>query len=120
MIFVTRQERLTLTILGGLVLAALGVLLWQQRHPPMRVESGPLPSFAQWDAQLTAASQQDLNTATAEELERLPEVGPSLAQRIVEYRHTHGPFRRAQDIMQVPGIGPKTYEALQEYITVRE
>ena len=119
-LFVTRQERLTLTILGGLALAALGVLLWQQRHPPMRAEPGPIPPAAQWDAQLTAARQRDLNTATVEELERLPEVGPSLAQRIVEYRRAHGPFRRAQDITQVPGIGPKTYEALQEYITVRE
>ena len=120
MFFVTRQERLTLTILGGAALAALGILLWQQRHPPIRVESGPLPAYAQWDARLTAAKQLDLNTATVEELERLPEVGPSLAQRIVEYRAAHGPFHLAQEIVQVPGIGPKTYEALQEYITVEK
>ena len=119
MLFVTRQERLTLTILGGLALAALGILRWQQRHPPIRVESGPLPPYAQWDTRLTAAKQLDLNTATVEELERLPEVGPSLARRIIEYRAAHGPFRLAQEIVQVPGIGPKTYEALQEYLTVR-
>lgn len=119
MLFVTQQERLTLTILGGLALAALGILLWQQRRPPIRVEPGPLPPSAQWDARLTAARQLDLNTATVEELERLPEVGPSLAQRIVEYRQAHGPFRRAQEIVQVPGIGPKTYEALRDYVTVR-
>jgi len=119
MLFVTRQERVTLTVLGGLALVALGILVWQGRHPPIRVESGPLPPYAQWDARLTAARQLDLNTATVEELERLPEVGPTLAQRIVEYRAAHGPFRLAEEIVQVPGIGPKTYEALQEYITVR-
>jgi competence protein ComEA len=65
------------------------------------------------------AKQVDVNHATAQELERLPEIGPSLAQRIVEYRSAYGPFRTSEELQRVPGIGPKTYEALKDYVTVR-
>lgn len=120
MLYVTQQERLTLMILGGAALAALGILLWQQRRAPIQLEAGSPPAAAQWDAFLAQARQVDLNAATAEELERLPEVGPALAQRILAYRALHGPFRRPEDLLQVPGIGPKTLEAFREDITVRE
>ena len=114
MIWLTQQERLTLTALGGLALTALGVLLWQQRRTPITIEAGPAPSYAQWDAQMRASKLVDLNQATAEDLERLPEIGPSLAQRIIEYRNAHGPFRNPEELQQVPGIGPKTYDALRD------
>lgn len=119
MLYVTQQERLTLTMLGAAALAALGILLWQQHRPPVRIEAGATPPSGQWNALLTQAKQIDLNTATAQELERLPEIGPALAQRIVAHRAAQGPFRRAEDLLQVPGIGPKTYEALGDSITVR-
>jgi len=61
----------------------------------------------------------ELNRATAEELERLPEIGPSLARRIVAYRDQHGPFRNPEDLQQVPGIGPKTFDALRDFVTVQ-
>jgi len=119
MVWLTDKERLTLTILGGVALVGLGITIWQQRRPPLRIEPGSLPPSAQWEAMLQAAKQIDLNRATASELERLPEIGPSLAQRIVEHRKTHGPFRTAEELQEVPGIGPKTYERLQEYVIVR-
>ena len=52
------------------------------------------------------------------ELDRLPKIGPSIAQRIVEYRDAHGPFARIEDLQRVKGIGPSTFAALKDLITV--
>lgn len=54
----------------------------------------------------------NVNTATAEDLERLPGVGPVLARRIVEFREARGLFRRMEDLLEVGGIGPKTLRRL--------
>ena len=61
----------------------------------------------------------NLNTATVEELQTLPSIGPVLAKRIVEYRNTHGPFQRPEELIEVKGIGPRTFERLRPYVTVR-
>ena len=115
----TEKERVTLTVLGALAMAALGILLWQRRHPPLTIAGASEPvQAAQWDAALAAARQVDINTAGATELERLPGVGPTLARRIVEDRSAHGPFQTPEDLQRVPGIGPKTYESLRAYATV--
>jgi competence protein ComEA len=53
-----------------------------------------------------AAGPVDINTATAEELKRLPGVGPVIAERIVAWRRENGPFRTVADLQKVPGIGP--------------
>jgi competence protein ComEA len=52
------------------------------------------------------ASPLDLNSATAEELDALPGVGPATAQKIVDYRQQHGPYRSVNDLDAIPGIGP--------------
>ena len=118
--WLTKQERITFTALGALALLGLGVLLWQRQRPPLVVSGSPSPIQAvQWDEALAAARQVDINTASAAELERLPELGPGLAQRIVEYRSQHRRFERVEDLMHVRGIGPKKYKALESYILVR-
>ena len=60
----------------------------------------------------------NINTASAEELAQLKGVGPEYAERIVEYRAKHGPFQKAEDILNVSGIGPKTFEDNKDLITV--
>ncbi len=60
----------------------------------------------------------NINTASAEELQLLPRVGPVLAENIVQFRKTNGPFQTIQDIQKVKRIGPKTFEKLKFYITV--
>ena len=67
---------------------------------------------------LMAAEKINLNTATLEELMTLDRIGPKYAQRIIDYRETHGAFEQIEDIMKVKGIGPKTFEANKDKITI--
>ena len=67
---------------------------------------------------LMAEEKINLNTATAEELMTLDRIGPKYAQAIIDYRETNGPFQKIEDIMKVKGIGPKTFEANKDKITV--
>jgi len=60
----------------------------------------------------------NINTASAEELDALPGIGPTTAQSIVDYRVQHGPFEFIQDIQNVPGVGPATYEEIKDLIIV--
>ena len=62
----------------------------------------------------------NINTAGADELESLPGIGPVLAQRIVDYRTEHGPFRSAEELMQVEGIGRATMESIQDHIITED
>ena len=60
----------------------------------------------------------NINTATAEELETLPGVGASTAQKIVQNRTEQGPFTSKEDLMRVSGIGKKKYAKLESRICV--
>jgi competence protein ComEA len=59
-----------------------------------------------------------LNAATAADLESLPGIGPVLAERIVDWRTEHGPFRSVDQLREVPGIGESKYAALKSKVTV--
>jgi competence protein ComEA len=60
----------------------------------------------------------NINTATQAELESLPGIGPVIAGRIIAYRNEHGPFTRIEEIENVSGIGPKTFEKIKDLIAV--
>lgn len=62
------------------------------------------------------APRVSLNTASREELERLPGVGPVLAARIVEHRERHGRFRRAEHLLLVRGISERRFLQLRPYV----
>lgn len=66
----------------------------------------------------TPSGPINLNTATLDELEWLPGIGPSLAQRIIDYRDTHGPFTSIEQVMNVSGIGPGKFDGIRDLIVV--
>ena len=68
--------------------------------------------------QAMAASKVNLNTATQEQLESLPEVGPVTAQAILAWRTEHGAFTAIDELMEVDGIGPATMEQLEPWVTL--
>jgi competence protein ComEA len=65
----------------------------------------------------TGSGPVSLSSATVEELDQLPGVGPITAQKIVDYRAEHGPFASVDDLDAVPGIGPTRIEQLRELVT---
>jgi DNA uptake protein ComE-like DNA-binding protein len=69
---------------------------------------------------LTAEYRVDINSADWPELSQLPEIGETLARRIIEARATGGPFQSNDDMQRrVPGLGPKTLERIRPYLEVR-
>ncbi len=84
--------------------------------------SGPdLPNSNSTGSDSSGSENADLiniNTASLEELDSLPGVGPTTAQRIIDYRNTNGPFTTIDEIMDVSGIGPATYDEIKDLITV--
>ena len=66
----------------------------------------------------SAPQRINLNTATRQQLETLPGIGPALAQRILDYREVHGAFSSIGALAQVSGIGEKRLEAIWDYVTV--
>jgi competence protein ComEA len=78
----------------------------------------PLPAKPVVATALPNAILVNINTATAAELEMLPHIGPTMAQRIIAYREAHGPFARIEDLQEVEGIGPRRYADLAPLIAV--
>jgi comEA protein len=65
-----------------------------------------------------AAKPVNLNSASADELEALPGIGPATATRILEYRQKNGPFKKVEDLMNIKGIGEKSFLKLKPLVTV--
>ena len=64
-----------------------------------------------------AGGKVNVNSAGTDDLALLPRVGPSVAQRIVDFRDENGPFETVEDLMLVRGIGEKTFALLEPYVT---
>lgn len=82
------------------------------RGPRPRTVAGVEPGGAP-----EVAGRLDLNRATAEELQAIPGIGPVIAQRIVAYRNEHGAFREPEELMEVPGVGEKTFARIAPLVT---
>jgi competence protein ComEA len=79
----------------------------------------PTPALVGVDSTEAALSGPlNINTATAEQLEALPGIGPAIAKRIVDYRDAHGPFANIEAIQNVSGIGPAIFGQIKDLITV--
>ena len=75
----------------------------------------------QQPVQANAANQAkriNINTASAEELEKLPGIGKALAERIIEHREKYGTFRRVEHLIMVRGISDQKFRALRDLVTV--
>lgn len=117
----SRAERAALGVTAAMLAVLVGWFLrgrWTSQgyavtgaHPASAPPSATARVFVP-DAPL------DLNAADLDDLTGLPGVGQVRAQAILDYRARHGPFTRAEDLMEVPGIGPATYEGLAAYVTV--
>lgn len=133
----TAQERQALGITALLLVAGAGVrLLSADRPPAVWVDSAvaaadtPTVSGVRKGAEaerardrvrstpLARGERVDVNTASAPELERLPRVGPALAERLVRWRSEHGPLRTLADLDAVPGVGPALLEQLAPHVTL--
>jgi competence ComEA-like helix-hairpin-helix protein len=102
------QTIVAVLVLGGLI--AVGV--WWYRHGGASgtlVEHDQLP---QREAKLLV----DINTADVAELSQLPLIGPALSERIIAYRDKHGRFEKLEDLKAIPGIGPKTLDAVKRHL----
>lgn len=107
-----------------------GVTVRTARSVPAQTESAlpSVPAASSPTEKPTEAATQpptepgplDLNHATAQELTTLPGIGEVLAQRIVDYREAHGPFRSVEELIAVEGIGEGKLEKLRELVTVEE
>jgi competence protein ComEA len=69
-------------------------------------------------ASAPAAAPVNLNTATVAQLEALPGIGKATAERIVEYRQKNGNFKKVEDLMNIRGIGEKSFLTLKPLVTV--
>ena len=84
---------------------------------PARAVRGMSPPASSGASGETPTGPVSLSSATIEELDELPGVGPITAQKIVDYRAEHGPFGSVDDLDAVPGIGPTRIEQLRELVT---
>jgi len=90
---------------------------------PAVAQQKPTPSSSKPVAAKTVAAPGapvNLNAATQAQLEALPGIGPKAAERILEYRQKNGSFKKIEDLMNVKGIGEKSFLKLKPLLTVTE
>ena len=117
----TREEGavFVLLLIGALCLCGLYLVRSLQTEKALQLPE-PASAPAAVVEPDTASGRLDLNTATEEELEALPGIGPALAERIVAYRTENGPYLSVEELLLVRGIGEKILQKLEAYVTVGE
>lgn len=105
-----RMDQAVVALLVGCALGGMGVY-WV-------IQGGPRGELIEIDRAepLTARYQVDINKAQWFELAELPEVGETLARRIIEWREMNGPYKDNNQLRRVRGIGPRTLEKMMPYL----
>ncbi|MBI5823116.1 MAG: ComEA family DNA-binding protein [Chloroflexi bacterium] len=117
---------------GGLLASAsvdsinLAALLVDGEQLTIPYQEGAAPAEAPTEPELPNSGQNgnpqndliNINTATLEELDTLPGIGVTTAQRIIDYRTANGPFESIEEILNVSGVGPATFEEMKDLITI--
>jgi comEA protein len=118
-------------VMGGVIAVVIvgigGLLIWYDRHPNTTtistrtlVSQTTVPASG---AEITTTSAKsnssliNINTANAEQLDSLPGIGATYAQRIIDYRVAHGNYKTTHDLVLVKGIGEGTYTKLKDLVT---
>jgi comEA protein len=129
----TRQEQITILFLALALLIGSIVTLVKRRDPTFapelhleeRVvrEVNDTVATDEWNQEpeqcdTLSLGKVDVNRATAEELMKLPGIGPKMAHRIVSHRESRGAFQTTEDLKEVKGIGDKTLERLRPHIKI--
>ena len=113
-IHLTKTE---IAVLALAVLFAVGLLLYRAG----RTGDGAWQVITQKNAgQEETITAVNVNTATVEELIGVEGIGPTLAERIVEYREEHGPFQSVEELDNVKGIGPSLIENIRFLVCVED
>ena len=114
--FAAPGDLLSVPGLGPVTLARITPHLQWSTQP--RFESAARPSRPDLDGEAGRPGRLDLNRASGEELQRLPGVGPVMAERILTFRQDLGRFRRLEELESVRGIGPATIEQIRALVIV--
>jgi competence protein ComEA len=77
-----------------------------------------LAPLAAQQTQTKSGEKININSAPADVLDKLPRIGPKVAQRIIDFRKQNGPFKKVEELMKVKGIGEKTFAKLKDLITI--
>jgi competence protein ComEA len=106
----TRRADLTLVNLAAPLADGTQILV------PARAPRGAAPAAGGSPGRSAAAGPVHLNTATLEDLDALPGIGPVTAQKILDFRQQHGAFASVDELDAIPGIGPKRLEELRKLV----
>lgn len=111
----TRPSRLRLPLFPAclLIIVSAACVRLPRQTLSLSGQTAPLPA----QSQVANAPLINLNTASSEELERLPGIGRGLAARIIAYRNQYGSFRRPEHVMMVRGISDRRFRAMRALIT---
>jgi comEA protein len=105
-----------LFVLGVVLFPVTGLAVDEKAVQPM-MKSGSDKALGS-EASGAPSGVTNINTASVEELAKLPGIGPKIAEEIVKFRKEHGDFKSTRDIINVKGVGEKKSEAIQDKITV--
>ena len=114
----SRHRRLGKVTLAHATLGLLLVALVLATAPAVAAPSAGVGPVLQTQEAATPAGVVNINSASIEQLQLLPRIGPTVAKRIVEFREQNGRFENPEDLLLIEGIGDRTFEQLERWIRI--